>query len=145
VMKEADLKKSGLPVPTLKVLLAEDDPIARRIATRQLAKAGIEVDAVQDGSEAWDKLQKNRYDLLLTDIRMPGIDGIELARRIREMEKQKQASSMPIIGLSAHAMENVVKSCIDAGMNQFMSKPVDPNNIISAILGMAQKPTTSTH
>lgn len=123
----------------LRVLLAEDDPVGRRIAGKQLASVGIDVDAVTSGTAAWEKLQENRYDLLLTDIRMPGMSGIELTRRIREKESVSGAERLPIIGLSAHAMDAVVQECMEAGMDHFMAKPVDPNRIISAILGCAAK------
>lgn len=122
------------PASSLRILLAEDDPIARRIVVKQLGRAGIEVDIAESGNDAWQKLQDNTYDLLLTDVRMPGISGTELTRRVREREDQNGAPRMAIVGLSAHALEEVARECLNAGMDQFMSKPVDPNTIISAIL-----------
>ncbi|MES0370721.1 MAG: ATP-binding protein [Mariprofundaceae bacterium] len=119
---------------TLRVLLAEDDPIGQRIASKQLTKAGIEVHIVDNGELAWEKMQNHSYDLLLTDIRMPLIDGIELTRKIRALEKKSNSPRLPIIGLSAHALEEVANECIEAGMDHFMAKPVDPEKILSAIL-----------
>lgn len=117
----------------LKALLAEDDPIGRRIAVKLLTKAGIEVDAVDNGNSAWDLIQNNHYHLLLTDIRMPDLSGIELTQRIRKMEKKKRLPHLPIIGLSAHALEEVVHDCLQSGMDHFMTKPVDPASILAAV------------
>ncbi|MFC1567777.1 ATP-binding protein [Pseudomonadota bacterium] len=121
------------PVPMLRVLLAEDDPIGQRIASKQLSKAGMEVDVVGNGENAWEKVQSQSYDLLLTDIRMPGINGIKLTEKIRAMEKHSDKPRLLIIGLSAHALEDVAKECIEAGMDHFMTKPVDPETILSTI------------
>jgi len=117
----------------MKALLAEDDPIGQRIAIKQLSRAGIDVVSVDTGSHAWDEVQSGHYDLLLTDVRMPGMNGIELTKRIRSMEKETGRSRLPIIGLSAHAMEDVANECLDAGMDYFMTKPVDPESILSAV------------
>lgn len=122
---------------SLKVLLAEDDPIARRIVLKQLGDIGIEVDAIGNGLEAWERLQKRNYDLLLTDIHMPGMSGIELTRKIRQKEEKSGARRVPIIGLSAHALDNVARECLETGMDHFMPKPVDPDRIISVVLNCA--------
>ncbi|MFC1545806.1 ATP-binding protein [Pseudomonadota bacterium] len=127
-------KEKGELVPRLRVLLAEDDPIGQRIASKQLSKAGMQVDVVGDGENAWKKVQNQPYDLLLTDIRMPGINGITLTKKIRAMEKHSSKPRLPIIGLSAHALEDVVKECLEAGMDHFMTKPVDPETILSTII-----------
>jgi len=119
----------------LTALLAEDDPIGQRIAVKQLSRAGIDVDAVDNGKSAWEKVQNRRYDLLLTDIRMPGMSGIELTQKIRRLEKETGSPHLPIIGLSAHALDDVAKACIKAGMDHFMTKPVDPESILSAVAG----------
>jgi len=117
----------------LRALLAEDDPVGQRIAIKLLSKAGIEVDAVSNGQEALDLASSHKYDLLLTDVRMPDISGIELTRKIRQMEQDSGWPRLPIIGLSAHALEEVASECIQAGMDHFMTKPVDPVSILSAV------------
>jgi len=121
------------PSSTLRVLLAEDDPIGQRIASRQLSKAGMEVHIVENGEDAWKEARDHTYDLLLTDIRMPGMDGIELTRKIREVERKSNRPRLVIIGLSAHALEEVASECMEAGMDHFMTKPVDPDTILSTI------------
>jgi len=118
----------------LRILLAEDNPIAQRIAKKRLSKAGMDVHIVDNGEDALLQIQKHSYDLLLTDIRMPKLDGLEMTRKIRAMEKESHTSRLPIIGLSAHVLEEVVQDCLSAGMDHFMVKPVDPEVILSTIL-----------
>jgi len=127
------------PMPTLRVLLAEDDPIGQRIVLKQLSKAGMKVDVVSDGEQAWEKAQNQSYDLLLTDIRMPGMNGIKLTKKIRAMEQKTNGAPLPIIGLSAHALEEVAKECIEAGMDHFMTKPVDPETILNTVANQASQ------
>lgn len=117
----------------IKALLAEDDPIGQRIAIKQLSRAGIDVDAVDNGKSAWEMIRNNSYDLLLTDLRMPGMSGIELTQKIRKMEKDSNSPHLPIIGLSAHALDEVAKECLEAGMDHFMTKPVDPETILTTV------------
>jgi len=107
------------------VLLAEDDPVGRRIALKRLQGSGFDVDEVTDGLAAWDKIQTQDYDLLLTDIRMPGLDGMSLTKKIREYEAAQGKKAMLIIGLSAYALEEVKHDALACGMDAFVSKPVD--------------------
>jgi len=123
--------------PGLRVLLAEDDPIAQRIVFKQLSKAGMQVDITVNGESAWKKVQDQTYDLLLTDIRMPGMDGIELTKKIRMLETHANKPRLLIIGLSAHALEDVVSECLEAGMDHFMTKPVDPEAIQTTVINKA--------
>ncbi|MFC1542260.1 ATP-binding protein [Pseudomonadota bacterium] len=119
--------------PTSRILLAEDDPIGQRIAVKLLTNAGFSVDIAENGTIAWEKAKSEMYDCILTDIRMPGIDGIELTKRIRKMELEQSLPAVNIIGLSAHALEEVASECLEAGMNKFMTKPVDPETILAAV------------
>jgi signal transduction histidine kinase/CheY-like chemotaxis protein len=136
----SDTKDEAIePAPALRVLLAEDDPIGQRIASRQLSKAGMKVDVASNGEAAWEKLQSKSYDLLLTDVRMPGINGIKLTEKIRAMEKHSNKPRLLIIGLSAHALEDVANECLKAGMDHFMTKPVDPETILSTIINKASQ------
>lgn len=112
------------------VLLAEDDPIGRRVAVKQLQRAGFKVEAVADGISAWEMIQKQSFDLLLTDIRMPGLDGMKLSEKIRDYECSEHKKPMLIIGLSAYAMEEVRHEALAQGMDEFISKPVDMNALM---------------
>ncbi|MDQ6954545.1 MAG: ABC transporter substrate-binding protein [Mariprofundaceae bacterium] len=122
-----------------KVLLAEDDPISQRIALKRLKKSGVEADLAKDGREAWRLFQQQSYDLILLDLRMPGIDGLVLTKKIRQYEKEKNKPRTYIIGLSAHALEDVQQTCLDAGMDTFLSKPIEPQKMMQYIMGTLQK------
>ena len=115
------------------ILLAEDDPISQRIAAKRLRRMGILVDIAEDGFTAWVKSQTGQHDLLLTDIRMPKMDGIELTRRIRQYEKDHNKPRLPIVGLSAHALAEIEFECTKAGMDDFIAKPVEPNAVLAKI------------
>jgi len=130
----------------LRVLLAEDDPVARMIALERLSHHALDVDVAEHGLQAWEKFQTNDYDLLLTDIRMPGLNGIELTENIRQFEKKQvkhsngeQSSDQPrlcIIGLSAHVLEDVADECLAAGMDDFIAKPIDPDALMQRLRHM---------
>jgi len=126
---------------SIHILLAEDDPIGQRIAAKRLRKAGMLVDIAEDGFTAWVKAQTGQHDLLLTDIRMPKLDGIELTKRIRQYEQEHDQPRLPIIGLSAHALSDVELLCMDAGMDTFMTKPIDPDSVLAKVEKLMQKNT----
>jgi len=117
---------------SLRILLAEDDEISRMITLDSLSRAGLQVDTACTGLEAWEKVQVGQYDLLLTDIRMPGLDGIELTGRIRALEQGGNHRTR-IIGLSAHAMASVMQQCMAEGMDDFISKPIQPDALLRRI------------
>lgn len=106
-----------------RVLVAEDHPINRAVIAHQLERLGYEHLVVEDGQQVLDALQRERFDILLTDCHMPVMDGYELTRRIREMEGEA-GPRMPIIALSASVQREHVQRCRDAGMDDFVSKPV---------------------
>jgi signal transduction histidine kinase/FixJ family two-component response regulator/HPt (histidine-containing phosphotransfer) domain-containing protein len=104
-----------------RILLADDDPTNQAVALAQLELLGYNADAVANGAEALEALQYGTYDLVLMDSEMPTMDGYEATRRIRESSRP----NIPIIGVTAHAMQNERDRCIREGMNGFLSKPVD--------------------
>jgi signal transduction histidine kinase/CheY-like chemotaxis protein len=106
------------------ILLAEDHPVNREVIVRQLHLLGYAVDTVEDGAAALAALSRTEYGLLLTDCNMPEIDGFELTRRIRAAELGG-ASLLPIVALSANAMNGEARRCLDAGMDDYLSKPVE--------------------
>ncbi|HZX76180.1 ATP-binding protein [Lysobacter sp.] len=105
-----------------RLLVAEDHPVNRALIARQLEQLGYAYDLVEDGQQALDALATGHYRLLLTDCHMPHLDGYELSRRLREREKP--GTHMPIIALSASALPEEVQRCRDAGMDDFLAKPV---------------------
>ena len=110
-----------------KILLAEDNPINQKVAQMHLNKLGHTVETAINGKIALEMFTKNEYDLIFMDIQMPEMDGIEATKRIREFEKDINASKpIIIIALTANAMKGDKEACIAAGMNEYMSKPFKP-------------------
>lgn len=102
-----------------KILIAEDNEMNQLVVCTSLDFIGLQYDIVNDGTEAVDAMQKNDYDLILMDINMPIMDGIEATKKIRENHIQK----IPIIALTANAMEGASKTYLEAGMNDCLTKP----------------------
>ncbi|MCP5412835.1 MAG: response regulator [Alphaproteobacteria bacterium] len=110
----------------LRVLLAEDNPINMMLIRELLRRRGHTVVEVTNGKAAVKAIHDSRFDLLLTDIHMPGMDGIEAARTIRVMEQHMNRPRTPIVALTADAVDNGKRACQQAGMDGFLTKPVDP-------------------
>lgn len=114
-----------------RILLVEDDPINQEVAKVLLIEAGLSVDIAGDGQQAIDKVKTNRYDLVLMDIQMPVMDGIEATQKIREMPDRKD---LPILALTANIFEEYRHRCTQAGMSDFIAKPVDPIALFATML-----------
>ncbi|HEU0097090.1 MAG TPA: ATP-binding protein [Rhizomicrobium sp.] len=110
----------------LRILLAEDNPINMMLIRELLRRRGHSVVEVTTGNAAVKAMQEDSFDLLLTDIHMPGMDGIEAARAIRAGEARSGRLRIPIVALTADALEDGKRACQDAGMDGFLTKPVDP-------------------
>jgi PAS domain S-box-containing protein len=117
----------------LKILLAEDNPINAMLIRELLRRRGHRVSEVESGLDAVKAMQENRFDLVLTDIHMPGCDGIEAARRVRADEKTSGRARTPIVALTADALETGKRACQEAGMDGFLTKPVDPVELDSVL------------
>lgn len=103
----------------LRVLLVEDDPVARKINKLMLEVIGCRVEAEHSGEDALSNLKNNAYDLLMLDIRLPGINGFEVARKIRS---QPETKNIPIVALSA--LTDIAEECALVGINIYLTKPV---------------------
>ncbi len=114
-----------------RLLLAEDDPTNREVALSLLTEAGLTVDCAANGQEAIDMAMHKVYDLILMDIQMPVLDGIDATRKIRMIPGREWT---PILALTANVFEDYRERCTDVGMNDFVAKPVDPELLYSAIL-----------
>ena len=109
----------------IKVLLAEDNPVNQKVIVGMLKKLGISCEAVNNGRQAGDALQQGQFDLILMDCEMPVMDGFEATTRIREWEQQTGRPPIPIIALTAHIMNEHKEHSLQAGMDAYLSKPVD--------------------
>ena len=110
----------------LNVLLAEDNPVNMMLIRELLRRRGHAVTEVTTGTAAVRAMAETRFDILLTDIHMPGMDGIEAAMAIRAAEAQEGRKRVPIVALTADALETGERACHEAGMDGFLLKPVDP-------------------
>jgi PAS domain S-box-containing protein len=106
------------------ILIVEDNPIALMVAKTLLNNAKLNPIAATDGESAFELLKTRSFDLILSDVGLPGISGIELARQIRAFEKEHCKNPTPIIGLSAHAEKKTHAICLNAGMNEVIIKPI---------------------
>ena len=130
-------RSSGVPplandLP-LRILIAEDNPVNQRVALLLLERLGYRADVVGNGAEAVEAVRARPYDLVLMDVRMPEVDGIEATRRIRaELPRDRQPR---VIALTANAMTEDRKVCEAAGMDDFLSKPVTAKELERALRG----------
>jgi len=122
---------AGRPAP-LWILLAEDHPVNRRLAVLILERQGHRVTSVQNGREALTALERHSFDLILMDIQMPEMDGLEATLLIREREKGT-GRHIPILAMTAHAMKGDREKCLAAGMDAYVSKPIRPAELFAAI------------
>ncbi len=118
---------------SLRVLLAEDNPINTKLATGFLRLKNCEVDCAEDGHEALSLFESNQYDLVLMDITMPTMDGLEATRRIRHLESERKLPNVPIIAMSAHAMKGDIHVALDAGMDTYLVKPFKSKDLFDIV------------
>ena len=121
----------------LRILLAEDNAINQKLAVVLLQKAGYSVDAVETGAQALEKVKGNQYNAVLMDVQMPDMDGLEATQLIREFEKST-GNHIPIIAMTAHAMQGDRERCLEAGMDDYVTKPLQPKVLFSALDRWAQ-------
>jgi len=125
----------------LRLLLAEDHEVNREVITLQLAKLGFACDVAEDGEVAWQMLMAPaaRYAMLLTDCRMPRLDGYDLAARLRAHEAAQGQPRLPIVALTANALEGEAERCRAAGMDVYLTKPLQLQEFQDALSGILNK------
>jgi signal transduction histidine kinase/DNA-binding NarL/FixJ family response regulator len=121
------------PNRSFRILLAEDNRVNQAVASGLLAKLGHTLVIANNGREAIDLLKQQTFDLVLMDVQMPEMDGITATKRIREREKSTHAH-LPIIAMTAHAMKGDRTRCLAAGMDGYVTKPINPEEVATAIL-----------
>ena len=116
----------------IRILLAEDNIINQKVALRHLEKIGYRADAVANGKEVLSALERIPYDLILMDVQMPEMDGFEATAAIGRKERAT-GGHIPIIAMTAHAMKGDWERCLEAGMDDYVPKPIQPQNLIDVI------------
>ncbi|CAM5782028.1 hybrid sensor histidine kinase/response regulator [Castellaniella caeni] len=120
-----------------RILLVEDNDINREFAVELLRSEGIVVDEAVDGREAVDRVQRKHYDAVLMDIQMPIMDGLQAARRIRRLGQapgEARLTQLPIIAMTALAMASDAQASQEAGMNDHVTKPIDPDHLLATLM-----------
>jgi PAS domain S-box-containing protein len=125
----AELGKSKRPLEGMKILLAEDAPDNQILMSRMLGKSGASLEIACNGEEAVAKAEAGEFDLILMDIQMPKMDGYEAVRSLRE-----KSFAAPIVALTAHAMKGERQKCLEAGCDEYLSKPVNSQDLTDMIL-----------
>jgi signal transduction histidine kinase/DNA-binding response OmpR family regulator len=117
----------------IRILLAEDNPVNQKVAVKMLAKLGYHTDIANNGKEAVRTLEKEAYDIVLMDIQMPEMDGISATQYIRDPKSKILHRDVPIIAMTAHAMKGDSERCIEAGMDDYISKPISAQKLFEVI------------
>jgi two-component system sensor histidine kinase/response regulator len=119
-----------------RVLLVDDEPVNLAITQFLLEEAGLRVDTAEDGQQALNLARQTRYALILMDMQMPRLDGLKATRQVREIPGYQ---TTPILAMTANAFADDKARCLDAGMNDFLIKPTDPDRLFSVLLGWLEK------
>jgi CheY-like chemotaxis protein len=125
-------KKPARAERRLRVLLAEDNVVNRELALELLRERGHRVTTAANGREALERLQKATFDVVLMDVQMPEMDGLAATRAVREQEK-RSGTHVPIIAMTAHAMKGDRERCLEAGMDGYVAKPIQPEELLTAL------------
>lgn len=131
-----DIKEEQLPSnihpDEIRILLAEDNPINQTVIKEFLTRRGYQVEIAQSGREVLEKIEKEQYHLILMDVEMPDMDGVQATKKIREIES-KNGGHIPIIALTAYAFEDKKNYCLEMGMDDYLTKPIHPEKLLNTV------------
>jgi CheY-like chemotaxis protein len=131
-MPAAPARSADAATQSQRILLVEDNIINQRVATAMLTKRGHQVVLAQDGAEALARLEQESFDLVLMDLQMPGMSGLEATAAIRQRE-QRTGTHVRIVAMTARAMASDREQCLAAGMDGYLSKPIDRALLFEAV------------
>jgi CheY-like chemotaxis protein len=131
-VESAPLNAAAAPAPSMRVLLAEDNPVNVKFALKLLERAGHQVTVAGNGKQAVELWQASAFDILLMDVQMPEMDGLEATRAIRQIETNR-GGRIPIIAMTANAMAGDREMCLAAGMDGYVAKPVKKEALFSEV------------
>jgi PAS domain S-box-containing protein len=129
----SDIAPVTLAFSGTRILLAEDNPVNQKLATRLLQRLGAEVQVASNGIEALQALRASDFDAVLMDCQMPQMDGYEATRQLRGPEGRVKNPQIPVIALTAHALATDRAKCLAAGMNDYLTKPINPKHLQEAL------------
>jgi CheY-like chemotaxis protein len=138
-IEKPELEENALPREArqpLKILVAEDTPFNQKFILRLLGRWGHRTVLVENGHQVLEALARETFDLVIMDVRMPEMDGYEASRKIRESEKDS-GGHIPIIAITAHAVKGDRERCLEAGMDEYVSKPISSDKLFEIIETMA--------
>jgi two-component system, sensor histidine kinase and response regulator len=131
----SDMRKNKI-----RILIVEDNIVNQKIASRIVEKFGFQADLAANGKEAINALERFKYDVVLMDVQMPVMDGLEASRKIRDTTSNVIDHNVPIVAMTANAMKGDRERCLDAGMNDYTPKPIQPQELLKAIERQVFKP-----
>jgi CheY-like chemotaxis protein len=114
-----------------RLLVVDDEPVNLAVTQYLLEESGLAIDTAEDGVQAISKARKTAYALILMDMQMPVLDGLEATRQIRQLPGYAE---IPILAMTANVFSEDKARCLDAGMNDFLLKPIDPERIFASLL-----------
>ena len=133
IVESAPLAEAEVEPLDASVLLVEDNAVNQFVAMEYLDALGCRVEVAENGNEALAKIQAQNFDVVLMDCHMPGMDGFEATRQIRARERALGLARLPVIAVTANALKGDREACLAAGMDDYISKPFDPNALYAAL------------
>jgi len=130
----------AVPASPLRILLAEDNRVNQRVAVAILTKRGHVVTVADDGKQALEAMELGIFDVVLMDVQMPEVNGLEVTERVRRLERSGARARVPIVAMTAHAMVGDRERCLAAGMDAYLTKPISGPALIELVERIARSP-----